>query len=42
MSSTHVYFSTDSIVSGLYVLADAESAEISVVGDEGLIGIACS
>ena len=36
----HVYFPTDSIVSMLYVLADGASAEISVVGNEGLIGIA--
>jgi CRP-like cAMP-binding protein len=36
----HVYFPTDAIVSLLYVLADGASAEISVVGNEGLIGIA--
>jgi CRP-like cAMP-binding protein len=36
----HVYFPTDSIVSLLYVLADGASAEISVVGNEGVIGIA--
>jgi CRP-like cAMP-binding protein len=36
----HVYFPTDSIVSLLYVLQDGASAEISVVGNEGLIGIA--
>jgi CRP-like cAMP-binding protein len=36
----HVYFPTDSIVSLLYVMADGASAEISVVGNEGLIGIA--
>src|SRR5580698_2495320 len=36
----HVYFPTDSIVSMLYVLADGASAEISVVGNEGMIGIA--
>ena len=36
----HVYFPTDSIVSLLYVLADGASAEISVVGKEGLIGVA--
>jgi len=35
----HVYFPTNSIVSLLYVLADGASAEISVVGNEGLIGI---
>jgi len=36
----HVYFPTDCIVSLLYVLQDGASAEISVVGNEGLIGIA--
>jgi CRP-like cAMP-binding protein len=35
-----VYFPTDCIVSLLYVLQDGASAEISVVGNEGLIGIA--
>jgi CRP-like cAMP-binding protein len=36
----YVYFPIDSIVSLLYVMADGASAEISVVGNEGLIGIA--
>jgi CRP-like cAMP-binding protein len=36
----HVYFPTDSIISLLYVMADGASAEIAVVGNEGLIGIA--
>jgi CRP-like cAMP-binding protein len=36
----HVYFPTDSIVSLLYVMADGGSAEISVVGNEGLVGLA--
>lgn len=36
----HVYFPVDSIISLLYVLADGASAEISVVGNDGLIGIA--
>jgi CRP-like cAMP-binding protein len=36
----HVYFPTDSIVSLLYILEDGESAEIAVVGNEGLIGVA--
>lgn len=35
----HVYFPTDSLVSQLYVTKDGASAEISVVGNEGLIGI---
>jgi CRP-like cAMP-binding protein len=36
----YVYFPTNCIISLLYVLADGASAEISVVGNEGLIGIA--
>jgi CRP-like cAMP-binding protein len=36
----HIYFPTDSIVSLLYVLANGASAEISVVGNEGAIGVA--
>ena len=36
----HVYFPTDSIVSLLYVMEDGASAEISVVGNEGLVGVA--
>jgi CRP-like cAMP-binding protein len=36
----HVYFPTDAIVSLLYVMEDGASAEIAVVGNEGLIGIA--
>lgn len=36
----HVYFPTDSIVSLLYVMTDGASAEISVVGNDGLIGVA--
>ena len=36
----HVYFPTDSIVSLLYVMEDGASAEIAVVGNEGLIGVA--
>ncbi|MDQ2075129.1 Crp/Fnr family transcriptional regulator [Marinimicrobium sp. ABcell2] len=35
----HVYFPTDSIVSLLYVMESGASAEISVVGHEGLVGI---
>jgi CRP-like cAMP-binding protein len=37
---SHVYFPVDSIVSLSYVLADGASAEISVVGNEGVIGVA--
>lgn len=36
----NVYFPTDSIVSLLYVMENGASAEISVVGNEGLLGIA--
>ena len=36
----HVYFPTTSIVSLLYVMADGRSAEIAVVGNEGIIGVA--
>ena len=36
----NVYFPLDSIVSLLYVMENGASAEISVVGNEGLIGIA--
>jgi CRP-like cAMP-binding protein len=35
----HVYFPTSSIVSLLYVLENGSSAEIAVVGNEGLVGI---
>jgi CRP-like cAMP-binding protein len=35
----HVYFPTTSIVSLLYVMADGASAEIAVVGNEGMLGI---
>jgi CRP-like cAMP-binding protein len=35
----HVYFPTDSIVSLLYVMEDGSSAEIAVVGNEGILGI---
>src|SRR5688572_7869826 len=36
----HVYFPTTSIVSLLYVMEDGASAEIAVVGNEGILGIA--
>jgi CRP-like cAMP-binding protein len=35
----HVYFPVDCIVSLLYVMEDGGSAEIAVVGNEGVIGI---
>jgi CRP-like cAMP-binding protein len=36
---SHVYFPTSSIVSLLYVMEDGASAEIAVVGNEGIVGI---
>ena len=35
----HVYFPTDSIISLLYVMESGASAEISVVGHEGVVGV---
>jgi CRP-like cAMP-binding protein len=35
----HVYFPTTSIVSLLYVMADGASAEIAIVGNEGVVGV---
>lgn len=35
----HVYFPTTAIVSLLYVMEDGASAEIAVVGNEGILGI---
>jgi CRP-like cAMP-binding protein len=35
----HVYFPTDAIVSLLYVMENGASAEIAVVGREGLVGV---
>ncbi len=37
---SHAYFPLDCIVSLLYVMKNGESAEIAVVGNEGMIGIA--
>ena len=36
----HVYFPTTSIVSLLYVMIDGASAEIAVVGNDGILGVA--
>jgi CRP-like cAMP-binding protein len=36
---SHVYFPTTAIVSLLYVLANSASAEIAVVGHEGIVGV---
>src|SRR5579859_4337929 len=35
----HVYFPTTAIVSLLYVMEDGASAEIAVVGNEGVVGV---
>ena len=35
----HVYFPTTSIISLLYVMEDGSSAEIAIVGNEGIVGI---
>ncbi len=35
----HVYFPTTSIISLLYVMEDGASAEIAIVGNEGIVGI---
>ena len=39
VAMAHVYFPTTSIASLLYVLEDGASAEIAVVGNEGIVGI---
>jgi CRP-like cAMP-binding protein len=39
MAMSHVYFPTTAIVSLLYVLEGGASAEIAVVGNEGIVGI---
>ncbi|MDX2423047.1 MAG: Crp/Fnr family transcriptional regulator [Amphritea sp.] len=36
----HVYFPVDSIISLLYVMENGASAEISVIGNEGILGAA--
>ena len=36
---THMYFPTTAIVSLLYVMENGASAEIAVVGNEGLVGV---
>ena len=36
---THVYFPIDCIVSLLYVMVNGASAEISVIGNDGIVGI---
>jgi CRP-like cAMP-binding protein len=36
---THVYFPTSAIISLLYVMEDGASAEIAIVGNDGMLGI---
>src|ERR1035437_5483233 len=36
---SHVYFPTSAIVSLLYVMENGASAEIAVVGNEGIVGV---
>jgi CRP-like cAMP-binding protein len=38
-SLSHVYFPTTALVSLLYVTAERSSAEIAVVGNEGIVGV---
>ncbi|HQY07718.1 MAG: Crp/Fnr family transcriptional regulator [Burkholderiales bacterium] len=40
LTMSHVYFPTTAIISLLYVMESGASAEIAVVGNEGLVGIA--
>jgi CRP-like cAMP-binding protein len=37
---SHAYFPTDCVISLLYVMKNGESAEIAIVGNEGMIGLA--
>jgi CRP-like cAMP-binding protein len=37
---SHAYFPTDCVISLLYVMKNGESAEIAIVGNEGMVGIA--
>ena len=36
---SHAYFPTTAIVSMLYVMQDGDSAEIAVIGNEGVVGV---
>jgi CRP-like cAMP-binding protein len=38
-AQSHVYLPTTAIVSMLYVMEDGDSAEIAVVGNEGIVGL---
>jgi len=37
---TYAYFPTDCVISLLYVMKNGESAEIAIVGNEGMVGLA--
>jgi CRP-like cAMP-binding protein len=39
VTQQHVYFPTTAIVSLLYVMVDGASAEIAIVGNEGIVGL---
>ena len=39
-SMSHAYFPTDCVISLLYFMKNGESAEIAIVGNEGMVGIA--
>jgi CRP-like cAMP-binding protein len=39
LALSHVYFPVDAIVSLLYVMENGSSAEIAMVGNEGLVGV---
>jgi CRP-like cAMP-binding protein len=39
-SLTHVYFPIDAIVSLVYIMESGASAEIAVVGNDGMVGVA--
>lgn len=36
---SHIYFPVDSIISLLHVMGNGDSAEVSVTGNEGLVGM---
>src|SRR5688572_911331 len=38
-TQNYVYFHSDAIISLLYVLADGDSTELGVVGNDGVVGI---
>lgn len=38
-NQTHVWFPTDGVISLLYELADGDTAEVAVIGHEGMLGL---